>query len=136
MKKPIDAAKDLIDCFRWDLEGAISGNFDEAKVSQGRPLNSEDLIPVVVALRRYVNGEATSLDEAFETKTSLRNDTNRERERDRIRWLVKDFAREFKKTPKKDRPPGISPMDFAKQKVADLFGMTFGKVDDLYNGYR
>lgn len=137
MKKPLDAARDLISCFRWDFEGAINGNFDESKVMPGRTIPQETWAPVVIALRKFIHGECKSLDEAFGGSTaSYRNLLNRKQQRDLIVWQVNEFAETYKKIPLNERPRGVAPKQHGIDKVAELLEMTPSTVEDIYNGHR
>jgi hypothetical protein len=137
MKNPLEAAQDLIDCFKWDLDGAMAGHFDESKVSPGRPIPMETWKPVIIALRKFLNGECESLDKAFGSQTrSYRRAAARARERSRIQWLVQSFADEYKNLPAEEKLQNVSPKDFGISEVAELFGMTVSNVEDIFNGDR
>ena len=137
MKKPIDAARDLVDCFKWDFEGAITGSFDENKVAPGKTIPQETWAPVVIALRKFLNGECESLDEAFGNNTrSYRRSLSRGEECKIIKWLVMEYADEYKRLPKDEKQKGLSPKDFGIAKLAESFAMKETTVRDIYNGDR
>jgi hypothetical protein len=92
-KDPLVAARELMDFFRWDIGGAVRGTQDYAKVRQARPIPAAVLMPVVIALHRFLHGETETLDDAFGGRTrSRRNRMRRDVSRDTVRWLVGAFA--------------------------------------------
>ena len=136
MKTPLDAAYELVACFRWDLEGAMQGNFDERKVYQGKPIPPDVLIPVVIALRSYLHRESKSLEEAFGGSPGRASQlSSKKRERERIRWLVKDLADEYRASPE-IKLQGVSPKDYGISETARLLGKTESNVRDIYDGER
>jgi hypothetical protein len=137
MKKPLDAARDLVSCFRWDLNGAIHGNFDETKVMPGRTIPHETWAPVVIALRKFLNGDSKTLDDAFGGSTaSNRNHFNRRKQYEHFVWLVNELADDYRKLPKEEKLSGVSPKQHGINRTAELFDMTASAVEDIYNGYR
>lgn len=134
-KTPLEAATELLSYFHWDLDGAIHGKFDENKTQQAKKIPAEVLIPVVVALRRFLKGDAESLDSAFGAGTrSKRRKMNRDRARDMIKFLVSDFAEEARASGKTVQ--GDSPKTIGITKTALYLGMTESTVEDIYNGER
>lgn len=134
-KTPLEAATELLSYFHWDLDGAIHGNFDEHKTKQAKPIPTEVLIPVVVALRRFLKGDTDSLDSAFGARTrSRRRKMNRDRERNMIRFLVSEFADEARVSGRKVQ--GESPKSIGISETALILGMTESTVEDIYNRER
>lgn len=132
---PLEAATELLSYFHWDLDGAINGNFDENKTKQAKAIPTEVLIPVVVALRRFLKGDTDSLDVAFGARTrSKRRKMNRDRERDIIQFLVSEFADQARVSGNKVQ--GESPKNIGISKTALILGMTESAVEDIYNGER
>ena len=137
MKKPLEAAYDLIACFKWDFSIDKDGNPKICPPKPGRDVPIETWSPVLIALKKFTDGDVSTLDEAFGGQSaSQRRFINRERERNRIKWLVESFSDDYKELPKEDRQPSVSPKEFGISEVAKMFGMTESAVRSIYNGDR
>jgi hypothetical protein len=137
MKNTLESVQDLIACFKWDFSIDKDGNPKICPPKPGRDVPIETWSPVLIALKKFMDGDASTLDEAFGGQSaSQRRFINREAERNRIKWLVESFSSDYKEPPKNDKHLGVSPKEFGIAEVAKMFGMTESAVRSIYNGDR
>jgi hypothetical protein len=108
MKNTLESVQDLIACFKWDFSIDKDGNPKICPPKPGRDVPIETWSPVLIALKKFMDGDASTLDEAFGGQSaSQRRFINREAERNRIKWLVESFSSDYKELPKNDKHLGV-----------------------------